>query len=104
MKKLLSENKEEAVKQLIQITNEAAEVTETEGNSVATNDAMGYTLNEATKEKALEVYQEAVLEFQAELESYRGVNGDLLDELQAAQNRLGKAARMSNEQMEQLKS
>ena len=103
MTKILAENKEEALRQLIEITNAAANSVQVESNAVATNDAVGYILNEGTKDDAYAKYEVAAAEFHAELERFRGCDPALLDELDQALKRLGSSAKASNELMDKIR-
>lgn len=101
---LLPSDKEQAIKILINITENLINFSEREGQVLAQNDMMSFAVMQDEKSLITERYVQISQEFRARLEEFRGADPALLDKLDAAQKTLGENAQHNNKIIDQIQA
>jgi len=89
MTNILPEQPEDAVKEMIKITESLTEDMEAETNAAAMNDAVNFSMAEQNKQKSAQVYQQAAAEFHARNDEFKTVDVELIQKLEQTQHALG---------------
>lgn len=101
---LLPTDKNEAVKIMINITENLINFSEREGQALAQNDLMSIAIMQDEKTIITERYVALSTEFRNRLEQYRGADAALLDRLEALQKSLGENTRHNNKIFNQIQN
>jgi hypothetical protein len=99
--KILPEEPNEAMKTMIQLTQECLNVLEAEGDKITRNDMVQFTVNDENKGRTFIFYEKAVNEFKERLDELQGkVDPVLITELQTLQLRVADQAANNNARLE----
>ncbi len=99
---ILSNEKTQAIQQLIKLTDNLANLAERESQAIAQNDMVSFTILQDEKALIAEHYAAAAQEFRNRLPEFRGMNPALLDRLETLQIRLGEATRQNNKAIKRI--
>ncbi|NQZ14509.1 MAG: hypothetical protein HRT94_06785 [Alphaproteobacteria bacterium] len=83
-KPILSAEPTQAVKEMLEITEELCARMDIETNALAQNDGTSFSMNEMDKEHVAKIYDQAAAEFHGRLGEFQGVDKALMDKLQNA--------------------
>ena len=101
---LLPPNKEQAIKVMMNITENLINFSERESQVLAQNDMMTLAVMQDEKTLITQRYVQLAQEFRNRLEEFRGVNPALLDKLEALQNTLSENSRHNNKILDQIQA
>lgn len=86
--KYLPNDPRQAVEAMLKLTEDLVARIEIESNSLAVNDGTTFTMNESSKEAAIDVYQQASNEFHMRVNEFMGLDKSLIEKLDSAQESL----------------
>ncbi len=98
----LADNPEEAVREIIALTEKLTALMEEEKRAIISSDSIAFMAALGSKEKNAQRYQSAANQFSARMEEFRSVNPTLLQKLEEAQNALGTITRENTSYMKPL--
>lgn len=101
---LLPADKNEAIKIMINITENLIDFSEREAQALAQNDLMSIAIMQDEKTIITERYVALSTEFRRRLEQFRGSDSALLDRLEALQKTLGENSRHNNKMFDQIQN
>lgn len=101
---LLPADKEQAIKVMINITENLINFSERESQVLAKNDMMTLAVMQDEKTLITERYVTLSREFRDRLEEFRGVSPALLDRLETLQNTLSENSRHNNKIIDQIQN
>lgn len=101
--KILSDNPQTAIKEMIKFAQLSLEAIEKENNALAMNNALDFYEESADKLKINHQYQLAAQEMMARAEEFKSLNSPLLSDLKTLQTQLKSAAESNMAMLEPLK-
>lgn len=94
---------QEALQQLIQISEKLLMLTQKEAEALALNDLLGFAIMQGEKEVLVNTYVDTSAAFRNRIEDFRQVDPELLDKLNNIQKKLGKLSRQNNDVVAKVK-
>lgn len=91
-----------AVKKMVDITAMLNELLDKEAMALATSDTIMFSALQDEKNAASKTYEQAANEFTARVQSFRGVEATLLDEMERKQDELQQKAKASQKIMQNI--
>ncbi len=102
-KQHLSQDVNEALRQLVKISKRLVEFTDQETQSLIKQDHMSFALVQRDKERLADRYAQACGEFQERLEEFRSADKGLILQLDQTQNTLREKTENNNEMIARIK-
>ncbi len=102
-KRHLSQDVNEALRQLVHISKRLVEFTDQETQSLVKQDHMNFALVQRDKERLADRYARACAEFQERLEEFRAADKGLILQLDGMQNTLREKTENNNSMIAQIK-
>lgn len=102
-KKHLSDDVNETLRQLVQLSKRLVEFTDQETQSLIKQDHMSFALVQRDKERLAERYAKSCVEFQERLEEFRSADKGLILQLDNTQNTLREKTEHNNEMIARIK-
>lgn len=102
--KFLPEGRDQAMQAMIKITKRLLDVSEREGQALATSNLINFTVLQDEKSYLAERYISMSSEFRERINEFRGIDRGVLDRLEALQKQLGEYTRGNNQAISRMRA